>query len=132
MSLAALFASCAAMQGGVKGARTWKGFLQGVLSFIPHPSSLCHHRGQRTSCVTGTLLRPAGLPPALLPVASPLLVSEHCWVFQYRQVFCNHQLAPVSLGQFLVPPASVRVGHLLHRPSLGPTGTGLCQWEGEV
>ena len=104
------------------------GFVLHPLPRLPLPprgmkDELCH--------AAGTLLCPARLPPALLPVASLLLVSEHCWVFWCRQGSCDQQLTPNSLGQFLVPAAPVHMGHLLPRPSVGPTGTGLCQ-EGEV
>lgn len=47
------------------------------------------------------LLCPARLPPALLPVASPLLESEHCCVLWCRQGSCDCRLAPNPQGSFL-------------------------------
>lgn len=83
------------------------------------------------SQASGTLLCPARLPPALLPVASSLLLSGVA-VFCCRQSSCSHQLTPNSLEQLLVPAALVPMGHPLPRLSPGPTETGLCQREGNV
>lgn len=127
-SFAALFALHAAMgwAGGCQRDQALAGLSSGGFVLCPLPWLPLPWQGMENEPSHWHALCPAMLPPALLPVASPSLLSEHFWVFYCRQGSCDLQLTPNSLGHLLVPAALVCVGHFL------PQKAGLCWWEGEV
>lgn len=112
---------CHGLGGGCQRGQALAGPSSGGFVLCPLPWFPVPWQGVENEPSHRHALCPAMLPPALLPVASPSLLSEHCWLLWCRQGSCDLQLTPNSLGQLLVPAALVCMGHFLSRPFLGQT-----------